>query len=402
MTFLRISLKYVIAGVMVLGLAGAAHVFGQIVGATITGTVTDPSGAVTPGVKIIVTNVATGVTRNAVTNGVGFYTAPNLIPGNYQITATATGFKTQVRKDIVLTVGQELVLNLAMQVGGVTQQVTVTGAAPTVDLANATMGGVNNRITVVTLPLNGRSWTDLAALAPGIHFTQDQPPINANDRAKRGMATTLTVAGGRPQQNVFLLDGIDVDDYANAGPASSLGGNLGVDAVQEFSVLTANVGPQYNTAGGVISAITKSGTNQFHGDAYEFLRNDAVDAANFIDNESNLAIAPLRRNQFGVSAGGPIRKDRTFIFGDYEGVRQSLGQTVVDNVPTAAVRTGNLTTGPVTPDPSVVRFLNAFYPLPDGPISGDLGIFSFTSSQITAENFFITRLDQTFSEQDHL
>ncbi|MGH9355577.1 MAG: TonB-dependent receptor domain-containing protein [Terriglobia bacterium] len=379
-----------------------APMFGQIVGATITGTVTDPSGAVTPGVKMIVTNVATGVTRNAVTNGVGFYTAPNLIPGNYQITASATGFKTQVRKGIVLTVGQELVLNLAMQVGGVTQQVTVTGAAPTVDLANATMGGVNNRITVVTLPLNGRSWTDLATLAPGIHMTQDQPPITAGDRVKRGLANDLVVAGGRPQQNIFLLDGIDVDDYANAGPASSLGGNLGVDAVQEFSVLTANVGPQYNTAGGVISAITKSGTNQFHGDAYEFLRNDAFDAANFIDNESNAVKAPLRRNQFGASAGGPIRKDKTFIFGDYEGVRQSFGQTTISNVPSAAMLAGNLSSGPVTPDPSVVRFLTAFYPAPNGPILGDTGIFSFTGIQKTAENFFITRLDQTFSEQDHL
>ncbi len=396
------SIQYILAALMVLAFAGPRQVFGQIVGATITGTVTDPSGAVTPGVKIVITNVATGVTRNTITNSVGYYTAPNLIPGHYQLTTTAQGFKTVIRRGITLTVGQELVLNLTMQVGAVTQAVTVTGAPPTVQLANATLGGVNNRLTVVALPLNGRSWTQLAALVPGIHFTEDQPPINAGDRVKRGLANDITVAGGRPQQNIFLLDGIDVDDYANAGPASSLGGNLGVDAVQEFSVLTANVGPQYNTAGGVISAITKSGTNQFHGDAYEFLRNDAFDAAAFTDNSSNLQKSPLHLNQFGVSAGGPIKKDKTFIFGDYEGVRQSLSQAVIDNVPTAAARTGNLTTGTVTPDPSAVNFLNAFYPLPNGPISGDLGLFSFTATQVTAENFFVTRLDQTFSDQDHL
>jgi len=395
--------KYVLAALIALALVGPRQGFGQVVGATVTGTVTDPSGAAIPGVKIAITNVATSVTRSAATNSVGLYTAPNLIAGHYQVTATAQGFKTLVRRGLILTTGEDLVLNLTMQVGAVTQAVTVTGAAPTVNLANATMGGVNNRLTVVTLPLNGRSWTDLAALAPGIHFTQDQPPINAGDRVKRGLANDLTVAGARPQQNIFLLDGIDVDDYANAGPASSLGGNLGVDAVQEFTVLTANVGPQYaNVSAGVISAITKSGTNQFHGDAYEFLRNDAFDAAQFTDNSSNSQKSPLRLNQFGVSAGGPIKKDKTFIFGDYEGVRQSLGSTVIDNVPTATARTGNLTTGVVTPDPNVVRFLNAFYPLPNGPTSGDFGLFTFTAKQVTAENFFVSRVDQTFSDSDHL
>ncbi|MGH9376185.1 MAG: carboxypeptidase regulatory-like domain-containing protein, partial [Terriglobia bacterium] len=310
----------VLAAFVALFLTAPAQVFGQVVGATVTGTITDPSGAVTPGVKVAITNVATGITRNAVTNGAGLYTAPNLSPGNYEITATATGFKTRVHKGIVLTVGQQLVLNITMQVGGVTQTITVTGAAPTVDLATATMGGVNNRLTVVTLPLNGRSWTDLAALAPGIHFTQDQPPINAGDRVKRGLANDLVVAGGRPQQNVFLLDGIDVDDYANAGPASSLGGNLGVDAVQEFTVLTSNVGAQYAAvSAGVISAVTKTGPNQFHGDVYEFLRNTSLDTAQFTDNSSNLTKSPLQRNQFGVAAGGPIKKDKTFIFGNYEG-----------------------------------------------------------------------------------
>ena len=389
---------YVVAGLMALGAFRPSQVSGQIVGATIAGTVMDSSGAVTPGVKIAITNVATGITQNAVTNGAGFYTAPNLIPGHYQLTAAAPGFKTQVRKGLILTVGQALVLNLTMQVGGVTQTVTVTGQAPTVNLANSTLGGLNNATTVEQLPLNGRSWTDLAVLQPGSHFVQDQPPLNAGDRARRGLGLGLTISGGRPQQNNYLLDGINIDDYANAGPGSLLAGNLGVDAVQEFTVLTANIGAEYGrTSAGVISAITKSGTNQFHGDAYEFLRNSALDARNFFDGT---AIPPFRRNQFGVSAGGPIQKDKTFIFGDYEGIRQVLGTTFVNTVPSPAALAGNLSTGTVTVDPAGARFLKAFFPLPNGPISGDTGIFSFTNLQNTAENFFVIRADHTFSEKD--
>ena len=391
------------ASVAFLTLIRPAYLSAQVVGATISGTVADVSGAVTPGVNISIRNVATGIVTTAVTNTVGFYTAPNLPAGNYELTASEAGFATLVRSGITLTVGQELVLNLTLQVGRVTQKVQVTGAAPTVDLANSTLGGVNNSTTVVELPLNGRSWTDLAALQPGVHFVQDQPPLSASNRVNRGLGLELTISGGRPQQNNYLIDGVNIDSFTNGGPGSVLAGNLGVDAVQEFSVLTTNYSTEYGrTSGGVISAITKSGTNQFHGDAYEFLRNDALDAANFIDNANAVTKPAFRQNQFGASAGGPIQKDKTFIFGDYEGIRQVLGTTTVDTVPSPAALAGNLSAGTVTPDPAALRFLHAFFPLPNGPIQGDTGVYSFAAFQRTSENFFIVRADHTFSEKDRI
>ena len=171
--------------------------------------------------------------------------------GNYEISASAKGFSTLVRKGITLTVGQELILNLSLQVGSVNEQVTVTAEAPTVNLANATISGVIEQRTVQELPLNGRSWTDLAILQPGVHQSQNQPPINAGDRVKRGLGLELTISGARPQQNNYLLDGVNINDYANAGPGSVLGGNLGTDAVAEFAVLTTNYSTEYGrTSGG--------------------------------------------------------------------------------------------------------------------------------------------------------
>ena len=256
-----------------------ARVSAQVVGATISGTITDASGSKMPGVDISITNVGTGIVTTAVTKAEGTFTVPNLQPGNYEISASAKGFSTLVRKGITLTVGQELILNLSLQVGTVSEQITVSTEAPTVNLANATLGGLNDSRTVAELPLNGRSWTDLATLQPGVHLSQDQPPINAGDRVKRGLGLELTISGARPQQNNYLLDGVNINDYANAGPGSVLGGNLGTDAVAEFSVLTTNYSAEYGrTSGGVITCDHEVGNQQFHGSAYEFFRNSALDA----------------------------------------------------------------------------------------------------------------------------
>ncbi|MFI5057914.1 MAG: carboxypeptidase regulatory-like domain-containing protein [Candidatus Acidiferrales bacterium] len=373
----------------------------QVVGATVSGTAVDASGAVVSGASISLKNTATSNTTKAVTNGVGFYIAPNLPAGDYELAASATGFATQVRSGITLTVGQQLLLNLTLKIGSATESVTVTSEAPTVNLVNSNLGGVTDAKTVEELPLNGRSWTDLAALEPGVHFVQDQPPINAPDRVKRGLGLQLTVAGGRPQQNNYLLDGVNINDYANAGPGSILGGNLGTDAVAEFSVVTSNYSTEYGrTSGGVISAITKSGTNQFHGNAYEFARNSAFDARNFFDPVN---IPPFSRNQYGASVGGPIQKDKTFIFGDYEGIKQTLGQTLTANVPSPAAIAGNFLPAGAKLDPAAVRFLNAFFPLPNpATVSGDTGQFILTSTQKTLENFFIVRGDHIFSEKNRI
>jgi len=211
----------------------------------------------------------------------------------------------------------------------------------------------------------------------------------------------MTISGSRPRQNDSRLDSISVNDYANGPPGSALGVNLGVDAVEQFSVLTSNYPAQYGrSSGGIISAFTRSGTRKFHGSVYEFFRNGALDAKNFFDTKK----LPFHRNQFGVSLGGPLQKDRTFIFGDYEGLRSSLGVTQVDTVPSQGARAGNLASGHVNVDPTVLRFLNAFFPLPNGPLlgAGDTGIFRFSGQQVTPENYFTAKIDHKFSEQDWL
>src|SRR5437870_10879 len=193
-----------------------------------------------------------------------------------------------------------------------------------------------NATTVRELPLNGRSWTDLTNLQPGVVAAETHASLDQN----RGFGAQVSISGGRPQLNNYRLDGISINDYANGGPGSVLGGNLGVDAIQEFSVLTSNYSAEYGkTAGGVVNAITRSGTNQFHGSAYEFLRNSGLDARNFFDGAT---VPPFRRNQFGGAIGGPIRKDRTFFFADYEGIRQSKGISSFTTVPSAAARAGQL------------------------------------------------------------
>src|SRR5487761_1146305 len=373
----------------------------QVVGATLSGTVTDPSGAVIPSAKIAIMNTATGVTRDVTSNSAGLYNAPNLLPGPYSVTVSKSGFSTVVRSGIVLTVGASQVLNVALQVGKVTNQVQVTGAAPTVQLASSSIRNVVNGVTVRQLPLNGRSWSDLAKLQIGVNGIVTQPSFAVGaDRGNRGFGAQLTVSGQRPVQNNYRLDGVSLNDYSNGGPGSVLGGNLGVDAIQEFSVITTNQSAEYGmTAGGVVNAITKSGTNQFHGSAYEFIRNDAFDAANFFVNFNQLPKPSFRRNQFGASAGGPIQKDKTFIFGDYEGIRQSEGFAYTDTVPSAAARTGNLTSGPVAVDPAAAKYLG-FYPLPNGTVSGDTGQYGFVSNQIISENFWTARFDHTFSSKD--
>ena len=418
--FRRTSVYSALFLLTIFTLALPKEVSAQVVGATISGTVVDPSGAKISGAEVTVKNVETAISTTTTTKAEGLFDIPNLQPGNYEVLVTAPGFSTLLRKGIVLNVGQELILNLNMQVGGVNQQVTVTAEAPTVNLANATIGGLVNERTVEELPLNGRSWTDLAVLEPGVHQSENQPPITAGDRIKRGLGLEITISGARPQQNNYLLDGVNINDYANAGPGSVLGGNLGTDAVAEFAVLTTNYSAEYGrTSGGVVTATTKAGTNQFHGSVYEFLRNAALDADSFIDNENGNPKPPFRRNQFGASAGGPIQKDKTFIFGDYEGVRQALGITTVSNVPSPDARAGKLngsqppgcvaiagsTECQVTVDPNIVKFLNTnLIPLPNRPLiaGSNADLFAFTQMQITAENFFIIRTDHTFSAKDRI
>jgi outer membrane receptor protein involved in Fe transport len=405
--------------VLAVSLLSAGQTHAQVAGATLTGTVKDPSGGSIPNAQIAITDVATAVTRVVSAGGAGLYTAPNLLPGSYEIRVTAMGFSTAVQKDITLTVGAQQVLDFTMQVGQMTQTVEVTTEAPTVELTSSTLSAVVNATTVRELPLNGRSWTDLAILQPGVVSAESHLHDN-----NRGYGDQVSISGARPQQNNYRLDGISINDYANGGPGSLLGGNLGVDAIQEFSVLTSNYSAEYGkTSGGVVNAITRSGTNQFHGSAYEFLRNSALDADNFFDNANGVPKPPFRRNQFGVSAGAPIRKDRTFIFGDYEGIRQSKGTTFSPVVLSSNARNGLLyypdpVNNPAPPycvptsvpfqcqvsvDPLVAKYLG-IEPVPTGSPFGDgnVALAPFAGQNVVTENYYIVRVDQKISEKDNL
>ena len=384
----------------ILSLVIPIHVSAQVTGATLSGTVADPSGSVIPNALVSIRNIATSITHDLSTDDAGFYAAPNLLPGQYELTISAPGFATKVRTNITLTIGEEQILNVTLQIGTADQKIIVSGEAPNVELATSSISAVVNSTTVRELPLNGRSWTDLATLQPGVNAIQTQLPFTSgSDRGTKGFGAQLSISGARPQQNNYRLDGISINDWTNGAPGSVLGGNLGVDAIQEFSLLTSNYAAEYGrTSGGVVNAITRSGTNQFHGNVYEFLRNSALDARNFFDSNR---IPPFKRNQFGASAGMPIRKDKTFIFGDYEAIRQSKGITVTDTVPSPAARAGNLSTGTVAVDPSAAKYLG-FYPLPNGPLlgNGDVGIFKFAAGQVVTENFVTTRIDHVISVND--
>ena len=406
-TLCRVLLVVVLLSVVV-------NLHAQVAGGTISGTVTDSSGRVINKVEITITNVATGVTRVVTTNDEGFYSAPNLLPGTYELKFSASGFKVEARKNIELTVGALVGLDQILRVGSISETVVVQSEIPAVQLSTSELSAVVNATTVRELPLNGRSWTDLAQLQPGVSAIHTQPDFSAGtDRGNRGFGQQLTISGARPQQNNYRLDGVSLNDYANGAPGSVLGGNLGVDAIEEFSVITSNYEADYGkTSGGVVNAITRSGTNQIHGSAYEFLRNSKLDTKNYFDVGN---IPPFKRNQFGGTLGGPIVKNHTFFFVDFEGIRQSKGITTVATVPSAAARSGTLcsspdpgstcTPTPVTVDPAAQAYFT-FYHLPNnGAVAGsngDLGIFTFAGQQVVNENFLTARVDHKFSQTDSL
>jgi hypothetical protein len=390
-------------GVYVVLSATITAVYAQNSGGAIGGTVSDPQGAVIASAEIIVDNTGTHETRHVVSSSSGFYTATNLTPGIYDLRVSSPGFSNVLRKDVEVQVGSEIVLNFELKVGAASEQVEVVGTVPEVETASSTLGAVNTGQAVRELPLNGRDWTTLAALQPGVAIvrTENATALTAS-RGNRGNGTMMAIGGARPQQNNYRLDGVSVNDYAGGGPASVLGVSLGVDAIQEFSVVTGNATADYGkTSGGVVNAMTRAGTNQLHGSAYEFFRNSALDAPNFFDNASGSKIPPFKRNQFGGSAGGPVIHDKTFFFADYEGIRQSLGVTTVDTVLSPDARSGQLVLGKVTVNSKIAPYL-ALFPLPNAGIKGDTGTYAFAAQDATDENFFTSRIDHTFSEKDHI
>jgi outer membrane receptor protein involved in Fe transport len=389
----------------------------QVAGATLSGVITNDSDTPLANASVSIKNLVTGVVRTAKSDKHGQYNAPNLLPGTYEIAATAARYATSIQHDITLAVGATQVVNITLQSGEVSEKIIINLAPPSLDLSSSAISGNVDASTVRDLPLNGRDWTQLATLQADVDTVPVQQPNGVNaPRGNRGYGNQMSISGTRPQQNNYRLDGVSFNDYSNGAPGSVVGIDLGVDAIREFSVMTSNYSAEYGRAsGGVINAITRSGGNEFHATLYEFLRNSAFDARNFFDGATP---PPFKRNQFGASIGGPIRKDKTFFFANYEGLRQSLTNTSVDTVPSQATRNGNLcappncsTTTTVTVDPQAARYL-AFWPLPNGglicpfascvPGSGDTGIYTTQIPTATSEDFFTTRIDHKIGDRDSL
>ena len=364
------------------------------VSASLTGLITDPSGARVPSAAIIVTNVETGAIRSTVSDDAGRYQVLALPVGEYEIRVSKAGFQEQLRGGIHLAVGQEAGVDLTLGVGAVQEQVKVKEDAPIVNATTRDISGVVGERQVKELPLNGRSYDLLLQLNPGIvNFTSQK--TGGTGISNSTTANNFAVSGNRPQQNIFLLNGVEYSGAAenNMQPGGSSGMLLGVDAVREFNVqrdtYSAELGKH---PGGQVIIVTQSGSNEWHGAVYEFLRNNALDAANFFDQGS---APPFQRNQFGASVGGPIQPDKTFLFANYEGFRQNLHQTSAAFVPDAASRAAAV---------AGVKPLLNLWPTPPAGAPDFNGIALVFSSplQTIREDFGTVRVDHTFSQKDSL
>jgi len=373
-----------------------ATVSGQTTGGTMLGKVTDTTGAVIPGASITIKNIATGITRALLSNEVGGYQAPNLQPGTYDVTVAMPAFAVVGKQNILLTVGGEMVLDFQLHLEGVSQSVNVVSEELSVDLAVSTvMRGVDGT-TIRELPLNGRDWTQLAALQPGIST------ISGGSGAGRdGSGVKMTISGARPTENNFRLDGVSVNDNSNSTPGSILGTNMGVEAVREFSVVSSNYSAEYGRAtGGVINAVTKSGTNDLHGTLFYFGRNSAADARNFFDPSTKPS---FRRHQFGASVGGPLIKNRTFWFANFEGLNQFLATTAISNTLSDSARQGLLSTGTISVDPAIAQIF-PLLPLPNGALlgAGDTGQYLTARDTPSRGRYVLGKMDHKVSNAGSL
>ncbi len=402
----------------------AIPVVAQLPTATILGVAKDSSGGVLPNVTVTITNVDTGAVRAVKTGDDGEFQAPELPVGRYEVRAEHPGFKTVTRKGITLEVTQQAVINLDFEVGAADQQVVVTEEAPMVNTQNATLGGTVNETKMAELPLNGRNYIDLALLQPGVDKDKNQ----GNQEG-----TTFSVDGAPPRSNNFTLDGAILQNMLGRSPvAGNSGDALGLDGIKEYTIVAGTFQAEYGLAmGSQMVAVSKSGTNQWHGDVFEYLRNDAFDANTFFNNQAGVPKAPLRKNQFGGAFGGPIKKDKTFFYAVFEGIRENQGVPATNPVPSAgchpagATAANNYGAGTVItvaqcPDLSVdmdaagnpvtqatlspyTAALLALVPLPDaGSVfsGGNPPVQTFNDHNSLGENYGQMRFDQTISDKD--
>src|SRR5712671_1886996 len=379
--------------------------------AAISGRVTDPTGAVVSGATVTAANLETQAGRTSVTDEAGRYSLLSLPIGIYEIRVSKPGFQEAVRSGIHLAIGQQAVVDVLLIIGQVSEQVKVVADAPMVSVTYADISGLVGEQQVKDLPLNGRSYDELMTLNPGVvNFTWEKTGGIGISNSTTG--NMFSVAGNRPQQNLFLLNGVEFTGAAenNMQPGGTSQQLLGVDAVREFNLVRDTYGAEYGKhPGGQVSIITQAGTNQWHGSVFEYLRNNALDAPNYFDQGS---APPFQRNQFGGSMGGPIQKDKTFVFANYEGFRQNLHQTSVAFVPDANARNGTFVPlgsgcGPAESSAraacaSEVTSLLNLWPIANAADNAPAGTAQYISSplQTIRENFGTARVDHIFSKKD--
>lgn len=406
--------------VALLLLVKSHSLFGQV-NASITGRVLDSSGGAISQAAVTVQSVETGETRAVTTDDAGNYRVLQLPVGRYIVKTEKQGFKVRVQEGVNLVVGQEAVVDLTLEVGQVEQQVTVTGEAPIVNTTTEAVSGLVNEETVKDLPLNGRSFDNLIALNAGAYSLTGLKNSGAGEQ----QGNVFSVSGRRYSENLFLLNGVEYmgPSQVHSEPGGVSGQLLGIDAVREFNVLTDTYSAEYGKrAGGQVNIVTMSGSNALHGAVFEFIRNSALDAKNYFDHPIVGRIPPFKRNQFGGALGGPIQKDKTFIFGNYEGFRQRLAVSDVSFVPDANARLGILPCGVINPLPAgctgttgttptvvpklvngMLPYLKDYWPAPNGPELGGGVAENFSNPlQSIREDLGIVRVDHNFSGKDTL
>jgi len=365
--------------------AGAAPAHAQTA-ATLSGTVEDANASALPGVTVTARNVETALTRTTVTGNNGRYVIAALPPGTYEVRAELTGFRPLVRRGIGLSIGQAVVLHLRLDLGGLAEEITVSGGTPLVNTSSAELSYLVESDAIQRMPLNGRNYTDLALLQPGVLA---YPHRDGGSVVAHGLG--MSVNGQDPRSNVYLLDGTLLNDFTNGPAGSAAGTTLGTETIREFRVESNAYSAEFGrNTGGQINVLTKSGGNDVNGSTYLFHRNDAFDARNYFDTGEQ---PDFYRNQFGGTIGGPIRQDRVFYFVGYESLIERLGRTISTVVPDDDARSGVLPSGPAPVNPAVAPYL-AEYPRANGPLLGQgLATHNFPFDQRLDQHFAQGRLD---------
>ncbi len=382
------------AAVLLLSLGLALAPLGAQTTTAIEGIVYDPSGSAVPGASVRLLETATGAERLVRADDRGWYSAPALAPGVYELEVSAAGFHTEIRRGLDLSAGRNTRLDFHLSMGEGRQTVVVTGETPVVSATTADWGGSIPRENLEEMPLAGRDLFGLASQQTGATIA-----TTANLAITSGGGIHVSFNGARPNQNSFRLDGIYTNDWSGSAPSSAAGRLLGLEATEEVRILTSPFSAEYGrAAGSVVTAVSKSGSNEFHGDAYEYFRNSALNAKNFFDL-ANAPIPPLRQNQFGAAMGGPLLRDKLFFFANYEGIRGFSGTTVNATTISDGGRQGDLGTSSVTVAPQVTPYLSLF-PKSNGQDYGDGTAQYITGTPTsTREDYGSVKLDYDASER---